>query len=101
MTHVSNFISVCKRDGTYLIILDANDSSLDTMSHGISDEDPTKKEHVDTPDELDQKLTQLAEWIQHAKHFIVFTGQSISHVFSEELHRVRRCVGAGVSTSTG
>ncbi|CAF3914829.1 unnamed protein product, partial [Rotaria sp. Silwood1] len=52
------------------------------MASGIPDEDPTKKEIIDPPDVLDQKLDQLAEWIRNAKHFIVFTG-------------------AGVSTSTG
>jgi hypothetical protein len=44
------------------------------MAHGISDEDPTKKEQVDSPDVLDKKIEQLANWIRNAKHFIVFTG---------------------------
>ncbi len=44
------------------------------MAHGISDVDPTKTEHVDAPEILDQKLEQLADWIRNAKHFIVFTG---------------------------
>jgi len=44
------------------------------MAHGISDVDPTKKEHVDTPEILEKKLDQLANWIRNAKHFIVFTG---------------------------
>ncbi|CAF2522233.1 unnamed protein product [Rotaria sp. Silwood2] len=44
------------------------------MAHGISDEDSTKKEHANSSDVLDTKLDQLAEWIQNAKHFIVFTG---------------------------
>lgn len=44
------------------------------MAHGLADEDPTKKEIIDPPDVLDQKLETLAEWIRHAKHFIVFTG---------------------------
>ncbi|CAF1406481.1 unnamed protein product [Adineta steineri] len=48
------------------------------MAHGISDVDPTKKEHVDSPDILDKKLTQLADWIRNAKHVIVFTGAGIS-----------------------
>ncbi|CAF4014362.1 unnamed protein product, partial [Rotaria sp. Silwood1] len=43
------------------------------MAYGIPDEDPTKKEIIDPPDVLDQKLDQLAEWIRNAKHFIVFT----------------------------
>ncbi|CAF2925948.1 unnamed protein product [Rotaria sp. Silwood2] len=43
------------------------------MAHGISDEDSTKKEHANSSDVLDTKLDQLAEWIQNAKHFIVFT----------------------------
>jgi hypothetical protein len=44
------------------------------MAHGITDKDPTKKEHVDSPEILDTKLDQLADWIRNAKHFIVFTG---------------------------
>jgi len=44
------------------------------MAHGISNDDPTKKEQIDTPEILDKKLEQLAEWIRNAKHFIVFTG---------------------------
>jgi hypothetical protein len=44
------------------------------MAHGISDIDPTKKEQIDSPDVLDKKLEQLADWIRNAKHFIVFTG---------------------------
>ncbi|CAF3374358.1 unnamed protein product [Rotaria socialis] len=48
------------------------------MAHGISDKDPTKTEHVDTPEILDKKLEQLADWIRNAKHFIVFTGAGIS-----------------------
>lgn len=44
------------------------------MAHGISDEDPTKKERFDSPEELDNKIEQLADWIRNAKHFIVFTG---------------------------
>ncbi|CAF3734879.1 unnamed protein product [Rotaria sp. Silwood1] len=46
------------------------------MAHGIADEDPTKKEIIDPPEVLDQKLDQLADWIRNAKHFIVFTGKS-------------------------
>ncbi|CAF0751973.1 unnamed protein product [Rotaria sordida] len=48
------------------------------MAHGISNDDPTKKEHVDAPEILDKKLDQLADWIRNAKHFIVFTGAGIS-----------------------
>ncbi|CAF1165146.1 unnamed protein product [Rotaria sp. Silwood1] len=48
------------------------------MAHGIADEDPTKKEIIDPPEVLDQKLDQLADWIRNAKHFIVFTGAGIS-----------------------
>ena len=44
------------------------------MAHGISDNDPSKKEQVDSSDVLDQKLEQLADWIRNAKHMIVFTG---------------------------
>jgi len=44
------------------------------MAHGISNDDPTKKEQIDAPEILDKKLEQLAEWIRTANHFIVFTG---------------------------
>lgn len=48
------------------------------MAHGISDTDLTKKEQIDSPDVLDKKLEQLAEWMRNAKHIIVFTGAGIS-----------------------
>lgn len=44
------------------------------MAHGISDDDTTKIEHIDSPDELDRKIEKLADWIRNAQHFIVFTG---------------------------
>jgi hypothetical protein len=47
------------------------------MAHGISNDDPTKKEQIDALEILDKKLEQLAEWIRNAKHFIVFPGQLI------------------------
>lgn len=37
-----------------------------------------KKEYFDTPEELDLKVTQLAEWIKGSKHFVAFTGAGIS-----------------------
>ena len=32
-----------------------------------------KKEYFDSPEELEHKVEQLAEWIRESKHFIVFT----------------------------
>ena len=55
------------------------------MAHGISDEDPTKKELVDPPDVLEKKIEQLADWIRNAKHFIVFTGESFFRTDSRHL----------------
>jgi len=37
-----------------------------------------KKEFFDSEEVLDQKVTQLAEWIKASKHFIAFTGAGIS-----------------------
>ena len=37
-----------------------------------------KKEYFDTPDELEAKVTQLAQWIRESRHFIAFTGAGIS-----------------------
>jgi len=46
------------------------------MAHGISDDDATKKELIDSSDILDQKIEQLADYIKNARHFIVFTGNT-------------------------
>ncbi|CAF3412209.1 unnamed protein product, partial [Rotaria sp. Silwood2] len=59
------------------------------MAHGIADEDSTKKEIIDPPDVLDQKLEQLADWIRNAKHFIVFTGKSIKKFRTSEV--IKNC----------
>jgi len=40
--------------------------------------DEEKKEHFDTPEELDQKVEILAKLIKESKHFIAFTGAGIS-----------------------
>ena len=37
-----------------------------------------KKEYFDTPEELDQKCTQLALWIKDSQNFTAFTGAGIS-----------------------
>lgn len=40
--------------------------------------DEEKKEYFDTPEELDLKVTQLAQWIRESNHFITFTGAGLS-----------------------
>lgn len=35
--------------------------------------DDEKKEYFDSPEELERKVQQLAEWVRESKHFIVFT----------------------------
>ena len=37
-----------------------------------------KKEYFDTPEELDAKVSQLADWIRESSHFTAFTGAGIS-----------------------
>lgn len=32
-----------------------------------------KKEYFDTPEELEKKVSQLAEWVKESKHMIIFT----------------------------
>lgn len=40
--------------------------------------DKQKKEHFDTPEVLDKKITELAELIRKSNHFTIFTGAGIS-----------------------
>ena len=40
--------------------------------------DEEKKEFFDSPEELDEKITRLAEFIRNANHFVCFTGAGIS-----------------------
>ncbi len=40
--------------------------------------DDEKKEFFDSPEELDAKVTRLAELVRNSKHFIAFTGAGIS-----------------------
>jgi predicted transcriptional regulator len=42
------------------------------MASTARDDDDTK-EYFDSPEELEKKVTQLAEWIRESKHMIVFT----------------------------
>ena len=42
------------------------------MASTARDEDETK-EYFDSPEELDKKVSQLAEWVKESKHMIVFT----------------------------
>ena len=37
------------------------------------------KEFFDSPEELEQKVTQLADWIKQSKHSIVFTVSKHAH----------------------
>lgn len=32
-----------------------------------------KKEYFDSPEELEKKVSQLAEWVKESKHMIIFT----------------------------
>jgi len=36
-------------------------------------DDDEKKEFFDSPEELERKVSQLAEWVRSSKHMIVFT----------------------------
>ena len=38
--------------------------------------DDETKEYFDSPEDLEKKVTQLAEWIKESKHMIVFTVSS-------------------------
>ncbi len=42
------------------------------MASTIREEDETK-EFFDSPEELEAKVSQLADWIRQSKHFIAFT----------------------------
>ena len=42
------------------------------MASTARDEDD-KKEYFDSPEELEKKVSQLAEWVRDSKHMIVFT----------------------------
>lgn len=46
-------------------------------NHAIRSEEE-KKEFFDTPEELEQKVTQLAEWVRESQHLTCFTGAGIS-----------------------
>ena len=35
--------------------------------------DEEKKEYFDSPEELERKVGQLADWTRESKHFIAFT----------------------------
>lgn len=37
-----------------------------------------KQEYFDTPEELDEKVTKLAQWVKESRHFVAFTGAGIS-----------------------
>ncbi len=54
------------------------------MAHTARSEDD-KKEFFDTPEILEQKVTQLAEWIKQSNHLICFTvsiynNHSVNHM---------------------
>lgn len=46
-----------------------------SSAHKTEDE---KKEYFDSPDELEAKVDQLAQWVRESSHFIAFTGAGIS-----------------------
>jgi len=88
--------------------------------------DDEKKEFFDSPEELERKVSQLAEWVRSSKHMIVFTvsywpaAVSLSKLWPDRLSCLIGCIdnfghlfptspsfsvatlqGAGVSTSAG
>ncbi len=38
-----------------------------------------KREYFDSPEELDRKVSQLAEWIRESRHIIAFTVSRRTH----------------------
>ena len=77
-----------------------------------------KKEYFDSPEELEKKVSLLAEWVRESKHMIIFTvSVEIYHVnkrlwlnnflptnniiLSLWLHLFLHAQGAGISTSAG
>ena len=42
------------------------------MAHTALSDDETK-EYFDSPEELDRKVTLLAQWVSKSKHMIAFT----------------------------
>lgn len=48
------------------------------MANTAHKTEDAKKEYFDSPEELDLKVTQLAQWIQESEYFIAFTGAGIS-----------------------
>ena len=48
------------------------------MAHSAHKNEEEKKEYFDTPEELEMKIDQLAQWVRESQHFIGFTGAGIS-----------------------
>ena len=58
-------------------------TNLPTVGVGSNDitnikDDAEKKEHFDSPQELQRKVEQVAQWMRESTHAIVFTGAGIS-----------------------
>ncbi len=68
------------------------------MASTIREEDETK-EFFDSPEELEAKVSQLADWIRQSKHFIAFTVSPALAVLIIYTNYFMQ--GAGISTSAG
>lgn len=51
------------------------------MAHTALSDDETK-EYFDSPEELDRKVTLLAQWVRKSKHMIAFTVSIIAKLLT-------------------
>ena len=49
------------------------DTDSKTKPYSTAPAEDKTKEFFDSPEELEGKVTQLADWIRQSKHFIAFT----------------------------
>lgn len=50
-----------------------------------------KREYFDSPEELEKKISQLAEWVRESKHMIVFTVSSYHRIGRDIIVLVVKC----------